>query len=378
MKEADKTTGKEIQRYLANWHDEMNSAALYQVMAEHEENDKMAEIYRRLSATERNHADRWAERLKSRDCKMPPFKLSWRTKVFSWLVKHAGVNTVLPTLSSLEDTNANAYGSQADAADLAPTEHSHAHLLNQISSTTKGGVEGSFLARIEGRHRAAGGNALRAAVLGASDGLLSNFNLVMGVAGAEMTRGGILLTGLAGLLAGSISMALGEWISVQSSRELYKKQIQTEKEEIAFNPKEETEELVLIYQARGLNESSARMLASEIMSNEESALDTLAREELGIDPKELGGSAWEAAFSSFLLFAIGAIMPVIPYLFLQGAPALAWCAILSAAGFFLIGAAITLFTGRSVVSSGLRQVVFGLVAATIAYVIGHFLGISIA
>jgi len=182
-----------------------------------------------------------------------------------------------------------------------------------------------------------------------------------------MSGTAILLTGFAGLLAGAISMALGEWISVQSSRELYQEQLRTEKEEIAMDPEEEVEELVLIYQARGLEESEARALAGRIMDDPETALDALARDELGIDPGELGGSAWEAAFTSFILFAAGAILPVVPYLFLSGTAAFVTSAGLSAVGLFLIGAAITLFTGRTVFYSGMRQVLFGLAAATVTF-----------
>jgi hypothetical protein len=162
-------------------------------------------------------------------------------------------------------------------------------------------LEGGALAQIEGRHRAGGGNALRAAVLGANDGLVSNMSLVMGVAGAALSGSVILVTGLAGLLAGAFSMALGEWLSVQSSRELYERQIAIEKEEIIANPAEEAEELALIYQARGLEEAESRVLAKRILADEGSALETLSREELGIDPSELGGSAWEAAITSFIL-----------------------------------------------------------------------------
>jgi VIT1/CCC1 family predicted Fe2+/Mn2+ transporter len=230
---------------------------------------------------------------------------------------------------------------------------------------------------MEGRHKAAGGNALRAGVLGASDGLLSNFNLLMGVAGASMSSRNILLTGLAGLLAGGISMALGEWISVKSSRELYERQIGKEKEEIISCPQEEVEELVLIYQARGLDETSARTIANRIMSDPSTAIDTLAREELGIDPEELGGSAHEAALVSFLLFATGAIVPVIPYLFVGGASAVASSALLSAAGLFIIGAITSLFTGRPALYTGGRQVIFGLCAAAVSFFIGRLIGMSI-
>ena len=173
-------------------------------------------------------------------------------------------------------------------------------------------------------------------------------------------------------------MALGEWISVQSSRELYEKQIRTEREEILQAPAEEAEELALIYQARGLQESAAHQLASQMMSNRETAVATMVREELGIDVEELGGSAWEAAITSFVLFALGAIIPVIPFLFLAGMQAVILSSILSAGGLFMIGAAITLFTGRSIWYSGFRQMVFGLTAAAITYLIGHLIGVNVA
>jgi VIT1/CCC1 family predicted Fe2+/Mn2+ transporter len=193
-----------------------------------------------------------------------------------------------------------------------------------------------------------------------------------------MSAKSILLTGMAGLLAGAISMALGEWISVQSSRELYEEQMAREKEEIDFDPQEEVEELVLIYRARGLGEPEARELATRLMSDPDTALETLARDELGIDPDELGGSAWEAAITSFLLFAVGAILPVSPYFFMSGFGAIVASAGLSTAGLFFIGAAITLFTGRSVLYSGARQILFGLVAAGVTFSIGRLIGVTIA
>ncbi len=371
------TEKKDIDRYLANWKEEQSSAALYRVMAEQEKNPQIAEVFRKLAQTEDRHAESWEKRLKEAGAAVPQFRLSFRTGLLIWLVRRFGVTTVVPTLVKQEVKGAGDYSTQPEAADMVRTEKNHALVLQQIEKTT-GGMEGSVLARLEGRHRTAGGNALRAAVLGASDGLISNFNLVMGVAGAELSNANILLTGFAGLLAGAISMALGEWISVKSSRELYEKQIQTEKEEIETNPEEEVEELVLIYQARGMDESSARGLAERLMSNPGTALDTLARDELGIDPEELGGSAWEAAITSFLLFAVGAVMPVVPFLLLSGTPAIVVSAGVSACGLFAIGAAITLFTGRSVLYSGLRQVFFGLAAAAAVFLIGHAIGAKAA
>jgi len=357
--------------------DERNSAALYRALADVEKNPKIAEVYRRLATTEEGHAATWEEKLKATKAPIPEFKLSTRTRILIALSKRFGVGAVLPTMSSMEKEGNSSYHLHGLPA-MAAAEQSHARLLKTISQTA-GGMEGGAVAQLEGRHRSAGGNALRAAVLGANDGLVSNFSLVMGVAGAEVAGSTILLTGLAGLLAGAISMALGEWVSVQSSRELYQKQIRTEKEEIEQSPQEEAEELALIYQARGLEENAAQALAQQIISDPVTALDALSRDELGIDPEELGGSAWEAAITSFLLFAVGAIIPVFPYLFgAAGMTAVAISSVLSAIGLFAIGSAITLFTGRSIASSGTRQMLFGLAAAAVTFLIGRVIGVSVA
>jgi vacuolar iron transporter family protein len=199
----------------------------------------------------------------------------------------------------------------------------------------------------------------------------------MGVAGAALSAQSILITGLAGLLAGAGSMAMGEWISVQSSRELYGRQISIEAEELRTIPDEEEEELALIYQAKGVPEEQARQMGSRIVSDERTALDTLAREELGIDPEELSGSAWTAALASFVLFAVGAIVPVLPFVFFSGIGAVAFSVVLSTLALFGIGALITLMTGRSVLFSGMRQVVVGLAAAALTYGVGLLIGTAI-
>ena len=369
---------KEAERYLEFRQDELNSAELYQALAEMEKNPKLAEVYQRLAATERGHAETWARKLTEAGAAVPPFRPAFRTRLLIALARRFGPELVLPTMISMEKTGVQGYSGKGIEREMAATEHSHSLLLQQISRSAHGGLEGSAVARLEGRHRSVGGNALRAAVLGANDGLVSIFMLIMGVAGAAMTSTAILLTGLAGLLAGAISMALGEWISVQSSRELFQRQILIEKEEIESAPEEEIAELALIYQARGMQEAAAIQLAEQIMSDRENALQVLSQDELGIDPEELGGSAWEAAITSFLLFAMGGILPVIPFAFLSGLPAIALSAALSAVGLFIVGAAITLFSGRSVFYSGMRQVIFGLLAAAMTYLIGRFMGVSVS
>jgi len=262
-------------------------------------------------------------------------------------------------------------------AQISGNEDSHVKILRSIlENETR--VSGTQMARFEKRHRSVGGNAIRAAVLGGNDGLVSNFSLVMGIAGATANQQGVLLAGVAGLLAGALSMALGEWISVKSSQELYENQMQLEMEELEINPEGEKQELKLIYMAKGIPEDQAKDIVEELMKNKEHAHEVLVKEELGINAEELKGSAMEAALSSFVLFAIGAIIPVFPFMFTSGMKAIVLSTIASAIGLFLIGAAITLFTGRNVWFSGFRQVFFGLAAAAVTFGIGKLIGVTIA
>ncbi len=370
---------KDAERYLANRQKEIDGAALYLALAESEKQPQMAEVYRKLSASEEKHAAAWDHKLEILKITPPPRKPSWRASTMIWLAKRFGPQFVLPTIAGNEKADSRAYDGQPDdeAKKFSQDEKSHARMIS-IASNAPGGLPGGSVAQMEGRHRGGGGNALRAAVLGANDGLVSILSLVMGVAGATNDNSAVLIAGMAGLLAGAGSMALGEWLSVQSSRELYENQIQIEAEEIANSPEEEQEELALIYQSKGLPEDRARELASHMMADKDSILDTLAREELGIDPEELGGSAYEAAFTSFFLFAVGAIFPIFPFFFWSGSLAIYMSMAISGVGLFVIGAAITLMTGRGILFSGTRQVLVGLAAAVLTYGVGRLIGVSLA
>jgi vacuolar iron transporter family protein len=361
-----------------NVSDELNAVRLYGAFSEIEKDTRISEVFRRMAETEQRHADTWSAELRDAGVEVPAFRAAWRTLVLIWVARRFGVETVLPSVVRGEERATQAYREHGGAAAMEAQERGHAVVLRHLGQIADGGVEGGTLARLEGRHKALGGNALRAAVLGANDGLVSNLSLVMGVAGANLAAGQIVVTGLAGLLAGACAMALGEWVSVQSAREAFQKQINTERAEIVAHPEEETEELALIYQTRGLSAEKALELARHVMADETRAVETLAREELGIDTRELGGSPWEAAITSFLLFAAGAIIPLLPFILAHGRLAIALSGLASAAGLFAIGAAITLFTGRSVVTSGLRMVVFGLGAAAITFAIGRLVGVSLA
>ncbi len=345
-------------------------------MAEVEEDERLATVYRQLAEVEERHAELWAGRLREAGVEVPPHRVGWRTRLLAWAARRFGIGFVLPTIDAMEQADAGSYDAQPEAVGTAlpAEERSHARLLRTIGEGGQGGLQGPSVARLEGRHRAASGNSLRAAVLGANDGLLSNFSLVMGVAGAQLGNTEILITGLAGLVAGAGSMAMGEWISVMNARELFSRQIGIEREELEAIPDEEREELVLIYQAKGLSAEEAGELADRLMSTPGQALDTLSREELGIDPEELGGSAGAAAGTSFVLFAIGATVPILPFVFLAGTLAIVLSAALSATALFGIGALITLMTGRGVLFSGSRQVLIGIAAAALTFGLGAAVG----
>lgn len=370
----------DVARYLENWQDEIESAFLYRALSKVEPQPALAEVYRKLAATEETHAQFWEDKLLQAGQRVPRRKIGWRTRFLALLAKQFGPQFILPTVNAMEQVDSHSYDAQTDAHDTAlpMQERSHARLLQAISQSSSTGLEGNTLAQLEGRHRTAGGNTLRAAVLGANDGLLSNLSLVMGVAGANLSGNSILVTGLAGLLAGACSMALGEWLSVQSARELYERQIGIERREVEEVPDEEEEELALIYEAKGLPAAQAQSLAARMMKDKTTALDTLSREELGIDPQELGGSPWAAGATSFFLFAIGAIIPVAPFIVFKGMTAVYLSLLLSGLALFAIGAGITLLTGRSVLYSGTRQVIFGFAAAGITFAIGRLIGVSIS
>jgi len=368
---------RERDRILENWNDERNSALLYETLSHIEKDKRIAEIYLRMVGVELRHAEKWETELREGGESIPEFQPVFRTRLMILMAKWFGPSAILSGMQSMERAGSSTYSQQPDARGMVADEKSHAFLIGQIVGSMRGGFEGGTLALLEGRHRASGGNALRAGVLGANDGLVSNLSLVMGVAGAALSGRSILITGIAGLLAGACSMALGEWLSVQSSRELYAHQIGIETDEIESHPQEEAEELALIYEARGLKPEQAKTLAGQIMANQEYAIQTLAREELGINPDELGGSAWEAAFTSFGLFAVGAIIPVLPFIFSSGITAVLLSVGLSAVGLFILGATISTFTGRSPVYSGLRMVIFSLVAAAITFGIGSLIGANL-
>lgn len=361
---------------LKNIQTEVDTGYLYKVLAKHESDAQVAKIFHNMSDIEMGHALAFMKKHGLPESQMP--KPSGRARTLEFIGKILGYEYVLGVLLDTEKSISTAIAGarKKSKKDVSISDTAHVQILQNILNNQKE-ISGSALARFETRHRSVGGNALRAAVLGGNDGLVSNFSLVMGIAGASSGQAEVLLAGLAGLLAGALSMALGEWISVKSSQELYENQMELEMEELETNPEGEEKELTLIYISKGVPEVQARQMAAEIIGDKERAHEMLVKEELGINVEDLQGSAMEAAITSFLLFAVGAIIPVIPFFFLSGMTAVLLSAGLSAAGLFIIGAAITLFTGKNVWYSGMRQVFFGLAAAAVTYGIGNLIGVSI-
>lgn len=368
-----------LQRYLENWRGEVDGVAQYQAMADAESDPKIKAVYEDLKRVEERHMLFWEEQIRKVGGTVPPRKPSWRARLLIGLAKRFGPELILGTVAQNEALNRNAYARQTETAGtgMLHDEHQHAEVLNQLASTQSEGVAGRVLGRIEGRHKAFGGNALRASVLGANDGLCSNLCLIMGVAGASTENRTLILTGFAGLLAGAFSMALGEWLSVTSSRELAQREIRVEADELAMDPQSETEELRLIYESKGLSPDEAGDLARQMIQDPKRAIDALAREELGLDPEDLTGSPTEAALFSFALFAAGAIVPVLPFFALRGTPAVVGSLVLSGLALFGTGAMISVFTGRPVLLSGSRQLILGGLAAGATYGLGALMGASL-
>lgn len=369
-----------VQKLKSQLQTEVDTAFLYESIAAIQTDANLGKVLSGLAEIENKHANHMLEKVRTLepDYKMPA--ASSRAKMQLKAGKYFGYSSIISNLSNTEREFAETAIKDKKAKGIKASgfEHNHLNIIESVSQNEALNVSGGLLSKFESRHKSVGGNALRAAVLGANDGLVSNMSLVMGVAGAAVSNNTILLTGIAGLLAGAISMALGEWLSVQSSRELNQRQIDLELEELEASPEEEKKELILLYQAKGMNAEEAQKLAEKAFENPETAMDAIITEELGIDKEELGGSAWEAAVASFILFSIGAIIPLYPFIFINGEKAILLSLGSSVIGLFGIGAAITLLTAKSIWFSGFRQVLFGLAAAAVTYGIGSLIGVSLA
>ena len=343
---------------LESWQEEQRSAFLYRVCAEAEAGTTRAELFRRLAGEAEAQAAIWRAQLTARGRAAPaPYEPDTRTRIVATLVRKLGPRRVRSVLAAMKVRGMAVYGTS-----LA-RDPGHAPPLPGT--------------RIEHRHRGLGGGGnLRAAVFGVNDGLVSNASLILGIAGASPDPHTVLLAGVAGMAAGAFAMAAGEYVSVRSQRELFEYQIGLERDELEEYPEAEAQELALIYAAKGVPPKEAKKLADKLVSDPEHALDTLAREELGLNPEELG-SPWGAAISSFLSFAAGALLPLAPFMLAPGSRALPLAIGVTAVALFGVGALLSLFTGRSAWQSGARMLALGGLAGAITYAIGRLAGIAI-
>ena len=334
-----------------HWREECQSAWLYRVIAAHEKDPAVSDMFRALADAADVQASLWTRQMQTPP---PAFRPEFRARLAARLLRWWGPRAVKPMLASLKIRGLSALSGRGSGLTHAmPTE----------------------VGEVGARHRGVGsGGNLRAAVFGVNDGLVSNTCLILGMAGAGGDAKTLLGTGVAGLMAGALSMAAGEYVSMRSQREVFESQIALERAELAQYPEEEIEELALIYQARGLDLESARRFARELVRTPEHALDTLAREELGLNPDELG-SPWGAAFASFGAFAGGALIPLVPWIF-GVAAALSLSLGLAVISLFAVGASLSLFTGRSALISGLRMVSIGAGAGAATWGIGQLFGVA--
>ena len=336
-----------------SWQEEKQSAWLYRVVAECERGTPREALFRELAQAAEEQAAIWLQTITRGGGKAPaPFRPDLRTRVVARLTRAFKPRVMRGVLAAMKVRGMVLY-TQA-------TPHGMPLKRDDIGKRHQNG---------------AAGNALRAGVFGVNDGLVSNAALIYGVAGASAEPSVIVLTGVAGLLAGAFSMAAGEYVSVRSQREMFEYQIGLERDELDKYPDEEAAELALIYAAKGMDPAEARRLADTLMQDPERALDTLAREELGLNPDELG-SPWVAAISSFAAFTAGAALPLLPFLFGHG-EALGLSIALTALGLFAVGASMSLFTGRHAVLSGLRMLGIGGAAGLATYFIGAWLGVTL-
>jgi VIT1/CCC1 family predicted Fe2+/Mn2+ transporter len=367
---------------LDNLRLERDAILLYDGLAELEKEPTRAAAFRRIAANERRHASIWAAKLEERGAIVPsaPTRPRPRVAVILLLARIFGTKAVSDLVTALEGDEEDIYDSQSspEVAAIAADEREHARIWQELKGASPERQVEADIASRERWHRSSRSGTLRAVIFGVSDGLVSNLALVMGVAGAAGDQGRfILLAGIAGLLAGSFSMAAGEYISMQSQRELFERQIALERAELAAMPEEEEAEMAAIYRAKGFPEHEAAAIAARLFENPEKALDTLVREELGLDPDELG-SPIGAATGSFVAFAVGAAVPVLSYLVTSGAPAFVASLLLSLVALFAVGASVSLLTGRSVLFSGARQVLIGATAAGVTFAVGSIIGVSVA
>jgi VIT1/CCC1 family predicted Fe2+/Mn2+ transporter/rubrerythrin len=366
------------------WRKERATNRIYNELAAHEKSEPRRKVLLQLAATEAGHAQRWATRLAELGAPLPPDSDPLRERLWRWMLVQQGTDQALASIERAEDDDTEMYG---NLVGVAPTEAdrqalksvqqdeaTHGRLAHGVTTPGPQTVQvrlDTILGRERWHHR--GGGWIGQAIYGANDGLGSVFGIVSGVAGATAGGPAVLIAGLAGMLASALSMGSGAYLATKADREVQEAEIQRERRELERNPEEETEELALFYQLKGVPEAEARQLTQRLMVQPENALRTLASEELGLS-LESYPNPWVAAISATLSTAAGAFIPIIPFFFARGYPAIIASFAISTLAHFLIGAAKTVVTGLSPWKSGLEMTAVGLGEALITYGLGLLFG----
>jgi VIT1/CCC1 family predicted Fe2+/Mn2+ transporter len=364
--------------WLQNLLDERDGAALYDGLAQYERDPERARHFRELADAERRHADIWKRKLEKEGTPLPASRPSSRVRALVWLARRLGSGAVLPLVVETEAGDADKYDRQGDgdATAIAEEERAHGRVLAELRRGEPEGARALISSR-ECWHRSGDrAGSIRAAIFGMNDGILSNLSLILGVAGAGVEPRTVVVTGFAGLLAGACSMAAGEYTSVSSQRDLLARQVELEKREIAEAPEEETAELALIFKEKGLSTEQASRTAAELLKNPATALDTLVREELGLDPANLG-SPVSAALSSFVMFAVGALVPILPFLLVKGMAAVGAAAGLAFLVLAGVGGLVGFLSGTPLWRSATRMVGLAALAAGVTYLAGRLVGAAL-
>jgi VIT1/CCC1 family predicted Fe2+/Mn2+ transporter/rubrerythrin len=364
------------------WLAEQTGLRIYRELARHEKNPARRNVLLKLAESEQGHADRWANRLKELNSPLPDDRESIRQRLWRWILVQSGTDNALKQIENAEDKDEEQYG---NLLELAPSpadgeaiqavredEQGHSRLMHkagttaETSATPQGRLD--MILHRESWHKR-GGGWIGQAIYGANDGLGSVFGIVSGVAGATAGGPAVLVAGLAGMLASALSMGSGAYLASKAEREVNQAEIDRERRELETHPEEEMEELSLFYQLKGVPEEEANTLAMRLMAQPEQALRTLTSEELGFNEQALS-NPWVEAASATLSTALGAFIPIIPFFFTRGYPAIIASFAISTIAHFLIGAAKTIVTGLSPWKSGLEMTLVGLGEAVTTYVLG--------
>jgi VIT1/CCC1 family predicted Fe2+/Mn2+ transporter/rubrerythrin len=366
-----------------NWQREVEGMRTYRDLAAREKDQGRRRVLLKMAEAEERHAQKWERKLVELGAPLPQERRTWRMRLKGWMRRQVGTEAALRHMEGEEDRDIARYESQARAIndleaqqmlrEVRREEESHGRVIREIIKPI--GTQGMLdvMLRRERWHKR-GGGWLGDAIYGANDGLGAVFGIVSGVAGATGSASHIvLISGLAGMLASALSMGSGAYLATKSEREVYEAEIARERGEIEEDPEEEREELSLMYQLKGFSEEEAHLLATRLAEQPEQFLRTMAHEELGLS-EESFPNPWTSALSAMISTGLGAFIPIIPFFFLSGIPAILAAAGISLVAHFAVGAAKTLVTGRSWISSGTEMTVVGAIEAVITYALGVVFG----